>query len=146
MDKWGKTCTDVVAGIRGTGGTNSQRIEILGSTGKTAKDLQKISKIEAIFSNDLYTMAELLDGKSKGILPNCGLAIVLLKNDEMGSLKRQLISLAKQAHRSLKMKRKTTDDHKIDKKCDFRDNFFREKYKSGVFFCAWLPQDNKEGD
>lgn len=65
--------------IRGTGGTNSQRIEILSSTGKTSKDQQNISKIEAIFSNDFFTMAESLNGKSKGILPICGLAIVLLK-------------------------------------------------------------------
>lgn len=55
-EKYNKWTSDVVAAIRGTGGNNAQRILILGSPGKTAKDLEDIE--EAIYSNDPYLMAE----------------------------------------------------------------------------------------
>ena len=47
---------NVTKAIRKTGGNNAQRILILGSPGKTAKDLSKIDK--KIYKNDSYMMAE----------------------------------------------------------------------------------------
>ena len=47
---------NVTKAIRKTGGNNAQRILILGSPEKTAKDLFKIDKI--IYKNDPYMMAE----------------------------------------------------------------------------------------
>ena len=47
---------NVTKAIRKTGGNNAQRILILGSPRKTAKDLSKIDK--KIYKNDSYMMAE----------------------------------------------------------------------------------------
>ncbi|KAL9985175.1 hypothetical protein ACROYT_G007545 [Oculina patagonica] len=55
-DKYNRWTKDVVKAIRDTGGNNLERILILGSPGKTAKDLQDIE--ESIYSNDSYIMAE----------------------------------------------------------------------------------------
>ena len=55
-DKYNQWTSDVVKAIRATGGKNRERILILGSPGKTAKDLHSIS--ESIYKNDSYMMAE----------------------------------------------------------------------------------------
>ncbi|XP_028401106.1 uncharacterized protein LOC114524176 [Dendronephthya gigantea] len=55
-DKYNNWTRDVIAAIRKTGGKNTERILILGSPGKTAKDLHIIDK--NIFNNDDYLMVE----------------------------------------------------------------------------------------
>ena len=55
-DKYNRWTSDVVAAIRATGGKNAERILILGSPGKTAKDLDEIN--ETIYQNDPHMLAE----------------------------------------------------------------------------------------
>ena len=56
IDKYNQWTSEVVDAIRATGGNNAERILILGSPGKTAKDLHKID--EKIFKGQKYLMVE----------------------------------------------------------------------------------------
>ncbi|XP_078372857.1 cellulase/esterase CelE-like [Oculina patagonica] len=55
-DKYNLWTSEVVTAIRATGGKNANRILILGSPGKTAKDLDEIN--QDIYRNDSFIMAE----------------------------------------------------------------------------------------
>lgn len=116
--KYNKWTSDVVAAIRATGGKNSERIIILGSPGKTAKDLDKID--ETIYQNDSYMMAEwhiYASGPNK-------------KTGGQKFWKGDGIPDGRQNVRNA-----------IQEATDFTENTGLLTYLG-----AWMPQDNKGGD
>ena len=108
----------MVAAIRATGGNNVQRILILGSPGKTAKDLKNINS--TIYSNDPYMMAEwhvYASGPNK-------------KEDG-------------QKYWSGNGYPKGQEN--VKKAINKATNFTKES-KLRTYLGAWMPQDNKCGD
>lgn len=118
IDKYNNWTADVVAAIRGTGGNNGQRILILGSPRKTAKDLENIES--TIYSNDSYMMAEwhiYASGPNK-------------KKDGQKYWKGN----------------GTTKGQENVKNAIYEATNFTEKFKLRTYLGAWMPQDNKDGD
>ena len=117
-DKYNSWTSDVVKAIRATGGKNDQRILILGSPGKTAKDLEKIES--EIYENDDYIMAEWHIYASG-------------PNKKPGGQKF--------------WKKNGTDKGRDNVKLAIEPatNFTRDR---GIltYLGAWMPQDNKDGD
>ena len=108
---------NVTKAIRKTGGNNAQRILILGSPKKTAKDLSKIDKI--IYKNDPYMMAEWHIYASG---PNKVLASKKYWSDNGTSGGRNNV--------------KTAIKHATD---------YTKKSDLLTYLGAWMPQDNANG-
>lgn len=118
IDKYNNWTSDVVAAIRGTGGNNGQRILILGSPGKTAKDLQHIDN--AIYSNDSYIMAEwhiYASGPNK----------------------------IKDGQKYWKGNGNPKGQENV-RKAIYEATNFTKNFKLRTYLGAWMPQDNKDGD
>lgn len=117
IDKYNKWTADVVKAIRGTGGNNGQRILILGSPGKTAKDLKNIKS--TIYSNDSYMMAEwhiYASGPNK-----------------------------KKDGQKYWNGNGTTKGQENVKSAIYEATNFTKKYKLRTYLGAWMPQDNDGG-
>ena len=118
IDKYNNWTADVVAAIRATGGNNGQRILILGSPGKTAKDLENINS--TIYRNDSYMMAEwhiYTSGPNK----------------------------EKDGQKYWKGNGIPKGQEKVKKAINEATNFTKES-KLRTYLGAWMPQDNKDGD